>query len=432
MKTKKIALTAMCIALAMILSYVEAQLPSLGIPGVKMGLANIVVVFCLYRLDWKAAAGISLLRVLLVSILFGHAASLMYSAAGAALSLIGMILLKKSGIFGCVAVSVVGGVLHNLGQILVAWAIMGPNVIYYLPVLILSGTVTGVLIGLVSGFLASRPALGTRSVCSSADRTGFSFWITHVARAGRSLSRSASATHSCSRIEELLSILRDEAFCFRIREDFGILSVRGEVVGKSGRVPFCHSQIVHEVIAAVFRGGAGNALGVRNRSEGAEDQLIDLPGRTVALQNEVKAGQAAHRPPVNDLVLPDGIVPEEGGDDVLQRVHRRHIHGRLPVRPRQSNVIGRDDPVADLIHPAGKDAGHNGSVVNGKTRYQHPIVSFQRITGCLFLFAGGSAAAPVFFRAASAAPIICCSGQSVKRQFRGMLNSSRLCQLSCS
>ena len=159
MKTKKIALTAMCIALAMILSYVEAQLPSLGIPGVKMGLANIVVVFCLYRLDWKAAAGISLLRVLLVSILFGHAASLMYSAAGAALSLIGMILLKKSGIFGCVAVSVVGGVLHNFGQILVAWAIMGPNVIYYLPVLILSGTVTGVLIGLASGLLASRTDL---------------------------------------------------------------------------------------------------------------------------------------------------------------------------------------------------------------------------------------------------------------------------------
>ena len=86
MKVKRITLMAMCIALAMILSYVEAQLPSLGIPGVKMGLANLVVVFCLYWLGWKEAAGISLLRVLLVSLLFGHVASLMYSAAGAALT----------------------------------------------------------------------------------------------------------------------------------------------------------------------------------------------------------------------------------------------------------------------------------------------------------------------------------------------------------
>ena len=83
MKTRKITVLAMAIALAMILSYVESLIPSPGIPGVKMGLANIVVVFCLYRLGWKEAAGVSLLRVFLVSLLFGHAASLMYSAAGA-------------------------------------------------------------------------------------------------------------------------------------------------------------------------------------------------------------------------------------------------------------------------------------------------------------------------------------------------------------
>ena len=99
---------------------------------------------------------IALMGVFLVSLLFGHAASLMYSAAGAVLSLAGMIALKKSERLGTVAVSVIGGVLHNLGQILMAWLLMGPNVVYYLPVLILSGTVAGVAIGLVSALLIRR------------------------------------------------------------------------------------------------------------------------------------------------------------------------------------------------------------------------------------------------------------------------------------
>ena len=156
MKTKKIALLAMCIALAMILSYVESLLPSPGIPGIKLGLANIVVVFALYKLGWGEAVGISLLRVFLVSLLFGHAASLMYSAAGAALSLLGMIALKKTDRLSCVAVSVIGGVLHNAGQILTARLLMGPNVVYYLPVLIVSGTVAGVAIGVVSALIVRR------------------------------------------------------------------------------------------------------------------------------------------------------------------------------------------------------------------------------------------------------------------------------------
>ena len=156
MKAKKVALAAMCIALAMILSYVESQIPSPGIPGVKLGLANLVVVFALYRLGWKEAVGVSLLRVFLVSLLFGHAASLAYSASGAALSLVGMILLKRWDKLSCVAVSVIGGVLHNAGQILMAWALMGANVVWYLPVLILSGTVAGVVIGVVAAILVKR------------------------------------------------------------------------------------------------------------------------------------------------------------------------------------------------------------------------------------------------------------------------------------
>ena len=147
---------AMCVALAMILSYVDSMISSPGIPGVKLGLANIVVVFALYKLGWKEAVGISLLRVFLVSLLFGHAASLMYSASGAVLSLAGMILLKKSDKLSCVAVSVLGGVLHNAGQILMAVVLMGHNVVYYLPVLILSGTVAGIGIGLVAAILVRR------------------------------------------------------------------------------------------------------------------------------------------------------------------------------------------------------------------------------------------------------------------------------------
>ncbi len=156
MKARQVSLTAMCVALAMILSYVESQIPSPGVPGVKLGLANLVVVFALYRLGWKEAVGISLLRVFLVALLFGHAASLAYSASGAVLSLAGMILLKRSDKLSCVAVSVIGGVLHNAGQILMAWALMGANVVWYLPVLVLSGTVAGVAIGVVSAILVKR------------------------------------------------------------------------------------------------------------------------------------------------------------------------------------------------------------------------------------------------------------------------------------
>ena len=162
MKTKKVTVMAMCIALAMILSYLESLIPSPGIPGVKLGLANLAVIFALYRLGWKEAVGVSLLRVLLVSLLFGHVASLMYSAAGAVLSLLGMILLRRVDKLSCVFVSVSGGVLHNLGQILMAWVLMGRNVVYYLPVLILSGTVAGVVIGVVSALLVKRTDIGER------------------------------------------------------------------------------------------------------------------------------------------------------------------------------------------------------------------------------------------------------------------------------
>ena len=158
MKTKKIAVLALAIALAMILSFVESQIPAfVAIPGVKIGLANIAVVFVLYKLGWKEAVLISLVRVFMVSVLFGTAVSLFYSVAGAVLSLTGMVLLRKTGLFSTVAVSVTGGVLHNVGQILMACLLLETNVIvYYLPFLILSGVIAGVVIGVVAAIMVKR------------------------------------------------------------------------------------------------------------------------------------------------------------------------------------------------------------------------------------------------------------------------------------
>ena len=158
MKTKKLTVLALTIAVAMILSYLESMIPAfVAIPGIKMGLANIAVVFALYKLGWKDATGVSLLRVVLVSLLFGHLASFFYSFAGAVLSLLGMILLKKTGRFSEVAVSVTGGVLHNIGQIAMACILLETDVVrFYLPFLILSGTLAGVVIGVAAAILVRR------------------------------------------------------------------------------------------------------------------------------------------------------------------------------------------------------------------------------------------------------------------------------------
>lgn len=158
MKTGKLTVMALTTALAMILSFIESQIPAfVAVPGVKVGLANIAVVFALYKLGWKEAVAISLVRVVLVSMLFGSLASMFYSLAGAVLSLIGMGLLKMSGKFTEIAVSVTGGILHNIGQIAMACLILETDVLrYYLPFLLLSGTVAGVVIGVISAIMVKR------------------------------------------------------------------------------------------------------------------------------------------------------------------------------------------------------------------------------------------------------------------------------------
>ena len=159
MKTKKVAFLGLSVALAMILSFVEHQIPPLvAVPGVKVGLPNLVIVYLLYKLGAKEAVIVSLVRIVLVSMLFGNAQSAFFSICGAVLSLLGMILLKK--LFATTTVSVVGGVLHNIGQIGAAILITRtPGIITYLPVLLISGTIAGVIIGIISGMLVKRVPL---------------------------------------------------------------------------------------------------------------------------------------------------------------------------------------------------------------------------------------------------------------------------------
>lgn len=158
MKTKKVAFLGLSIALAMILSFVESQIPALvAIPGIKVGLPNLVMVFLLYRVGWRETVTVSIIRIILVSMLFGNVQTITFSLAGAVLSLLGMILLKKLGLFSCITVSIVGGILHNVGQIIAAcfWT-QTAEIAYYLPVLLVSGTIAGTVIGLVSGLLVKR------------------------------------------------------------------------------------------------------------------------------------------------------------------------------------------------------------------------------------------------------------------------------------
>ena len=156
-KTKRLVLLAMLTAVAMILSYVESLLPSVGIPGVKMGLANIAVIFALFRFGWKEAATLSLVRVVLVSLLFGSVGAMLYSLAGAVLSLAVMALLRRIDRFSTVGISVAGGVAHNAGQILMAMLILQTKqLLGYLPVLAVSGIAGGVLTGLAAALLIRR------------------------------------------------------------------------------------------------------------------------------------------------------------------------------------------------------------------------------------------------------------------------------------
>ena len=158
-RSKKVAFLGLCVSLALVLAYVEVLIQPLvpSIPGIKMGLPNIIIIFLLYRRGASSAIGVSLLRIFLVSILFGNVMALLYSLAGGILSLGVMILLRKLNFMSEVGVSVAGGVMHNVGQILAAMLLLETTELaYYLVVLTVTGTIAGILIGLCGSLLIRK------------------------------------------------------------------------------------------------------------------------------------------------------------------------------------------------------------------------------------------------------------------------------------
>ena len=157
-RTRRIAVSAMFAALALIFSYIEAILPlSTGIPGVKLGIANLVVILALYNMNFRYAMGINAIRILVAGLLFNGLFGALYSLAGGVVSLTVMWLLKRTGLFSMAGVSMAGGVAHNMGQLLVASALVSNlKMFVYLPVLMFSGIAAGILIGITASVINER------------------------------------------------------------------------------------------------------------------------------------------------------------------------------------------------------------------------------------------------------------------------------------
>ena len=157
-KTRKLAIYGVLTALAIIFGYIELQLPAFfAIPGIKPGLTNIVVVVALYSLDNKSALFINFVRIAIVSMLFGTVIAFMFSAIGGLLSTTVMILLKKTDKFSPIGVSAAGGITHNIGQIIVAMFVTGTtNILWYLGILWLTGTISGLLVGMIGGMICKH------------------------------------------------------------------------------------------------------------------------------------------------------------------------------------------------------------------------------------------------------------------------------------
>ncbi len=153
--TRKIAYMGMFIAVAMVFSYVESLIPvNIAVPGVKLGLANLVTIVVMFKMDVRSAWMISLIRVVLSALLFGNLSIMVYSLAGAVLSLLVMTLCMKLKIFGLLGTSILGAVSHNAGQIIMAAILMkSGNIMLYIPVLCISGTIAGICIGLAGAVL---------------------------------------------------------------------------------------------------------------------------------------------------------------------------------------------------------------------------------------------------------------------------------------
>ena len=157
-RSYKVSYIALMLAVAFVLSYIETLIPlSVGIPGVKAGLSNIPIMITLYTFGPLYAVMLSCVKVILVSVTFGSMSSFFYSFAGALLSIIAMTLIRKTDVFSTRGVSIIGGIMHNLGQIAVAIIIVeNLKLLYYLPVLIISGVAAGLGIGLIADLIIKR------------------------------------------------------------------------------------------------------------------------------------------------------------------------------------------------------------------------------------------------------------------------------------
>ena len=157
-KRGRVAVFGVFTALALIFSYVELLIPiNFGIPGAKLGLANLVIIIVLYKSDWKEALLLSVVRIVLAGFLFGNLFGILYSLAGGILSLAVMVLLKRSGAFSIIGVSMAGGVSHNVGQLIMAMLVVETYAVgYYLPVLLIAGLITGTLIGIAGREMLKR------------------------------------------------------------------------------------------------------------------------------------------------------------------------------------------------------------------------------------------------------------------------------------
>jgi len=157
-RSYKVSYIGLMLAVAFVLSYIETLIPlSVGIPGVKAGLSNIPIMVTLYTFGSVYAVVLACVKVILVSVTFGSMSSFFYSFAGAIISIMAMLIIKRIDLFSTRGVSIIGGIMHNLGQIMVAIIIVeNMKLLYYLPVLIISGVAAGLGIGLIADLIVRR------------------------------------------------------------------------------------------------------------------------------------------------------------------------------------------------------------------------------------------------------------------------------------
>lgn len=160
-RTKKTAVLGLFAALSLIFSYIESILPvPLIVPGAKLGLPNTLILLVLYAYGWREALSVNFVRILLSGFMFGNMFSIVYSLAGAVFSFVVMILAKKAKIFPMKSVSILGGVFHNVGQMIVAvFLVSGLSVMAYLPVLLVAGVLTGLCNGVLAEIIYKRGIL---------------------------------------------------------------------------------------------------------------------------------------------------------------------------------------------------------------------------------------------------------------------------------